>query len=88
MSDFSEINRYQRALEAAERRGVQGVHGSVSSMLSFESSLETDYIEQRQVEGLPLLRFGVLMGALFYGLFFLIDALFCFRDQCINSFEG
>lgn len=83
MSDFNDLNRYQRALEAAERRGGGGRQGGSNPMLTFESGIETDYLEHRYLESLPLIRFGVLLAVGFYLGFFGIDALFWGRyDRC------
>lgn len=81
MSDFTQLNRYQRALEAAEQRGASGVYGAVSSQLTFDSAIELDYVEQRRRESLPLLRFGLLLAAVFYVGFLLLDRLLWNRYQ-------
>ncbi len=80
MSDLTDLNRYQRALEAAERRG-SGSRGGSHPLLTFESGTEIDYLEYRRTESLPLLRFGVLLAVVFYTGFFAIDAMFWGRYQ-------
>lgn len=76
VSDFSELNRYQRALEAAERRfplrGIKGGHQT----LHFESALERDFLDDRRQQSLPVARVGLALGSVLYILFFAIDALF------------
>lgn len=78
MSDLTDLNRYQRALEAVERRSPPNIQGSSAghSLLAFESVVEHDFIEQRRLENLTLLRFGLLLSVAFYVLFFCVDALF------------
>lgn len=76
MSDLSDLNRYQHALEAAERRFPlrSTKHGSHS--LHFESGLEHDFLQDRHRQTLPVARVGLALAALLYLLFFAVDALF------------
>ncbi len=76
VSELTDLNRYQRALEAAERRGIVGTAGGADPLLSFESGIETDYLEHRRVEGLPMLRFGLVLAVVYYLVFFMVDGLF------------
>ena len=76
MSELTEINRYQRALEAAEKRSGSSRRGSADALLGFESGIETDYLEHRRVEGLWMLRFGLLLAVFYYISFFTVDSLF------------
>lgn len=76
MSDLSDLNRYQRALEAAERRfPLRGSKAGPAS-LHFESALERDFLDDRHQQALPVARMGLALAAVLYGLFFLIDAAF------------
>lgn len=76
MSDFSDLNRYQRALEAAERRfPLRGMKAG-NHTLHFESALERDFLDDRRKESLPVARMGLALGSVLYILFFVIDFLF------------
>lgn len=74
MSDLTDLNRYQRALEAVEQRGA--AQGGITPLLTFDSSIERDYLEHRLLENLPLIRVAALLSIAFYICFFGIDALF------------
>lgn len=81
MSEFSEINRYQRALTLAEQRPAMGLRNSGNALLTFESALEPDYLEHRRLETLPVTRIGLLLAAGLYIAFFAVDFLFFKRYQ-------
>jgi diguanylate cyclase (GGDEF)-like protein len=81
VSEQSELNRYQRALEVAEQRGGPSEKGGKGSLLTFESGIEMDYLEHRRTESLPLQRFGLVLSVVFYVSFFAVDALFWQRYQ-------
>lgn len=76
MSDLTDLNRYQQALEVAEQRGFGNGYFSGDGFLGFESGIEADFIEFRRVESLFSLRFGLMLAIIFYVLFFLFDRLF------------
>ena len=84
MSDLTDLDRYQRALEAAERRGAgAGARGGRDGLLTFESSIELDFLEHRRAESLPLMRFALLLSVAFYVVFFLVDRLMWGRYQLV-----
>lgn len=74
MSELTELSRYQRALEVAERRLRFEPHNDGHSYLAFESGIERDYIVQRAAEALPLQRFALFLGLVFYISFYFLDA--------------
>lgn len=74
LSELTELSRYQRALEAIERRPRFEPRGGTTAALAFESGIENDYMVQRAIEALPLQRFALFLGLLFYVGFFTLDA--------------
>lgn len=83
MSEPSVLSRYQRALEAVERRAPVGLRNHGDTLLTFESDLEGSYLEHRRLETLPITRLGLLLAFLLYSSFFTIDALFFDRYQFV-----
>lgn len=76
MSELTEIDRYQRALDAAEQRNGATMGSRTNVVLDFEPWIEPDYLEHRRVEGQWMLRFGLLLAVFYYVTFFLVDGLF------------
>lgn len=81
MSEADALGRYQRALEAIERQSPVGLRGEGRALLSFEPGLEHRYLEHRRLETRPITRLGLLLAALLYLAFFLVDALLFQRYQ-------
>ena len=81
MSEAGALGRYQRALEAIERQALGSPREDRHALLSFEPGLEHRYLEHRRLETRPITRLGLLLAALLYLAFFVVDALLFQRYQ-------
>lgn len=81
MLHLTDLNRYQAALTIAEQRGASGMYARTSALLTFESSVESEYRADRRLASPQVLRFGLPLSVIFYAAFFIIDGLFWGRYQ-------